>query len=90
MFFRFENLPDRQCPVVSSSETEFGEMLRAIAEFDNEHPASSFPRLLGFPDVTVLVIGRVITQTAVARADRFFDHNTWLASDLLKGWSSIR
>ena len=54
-------------------------MLAAVVEFDNEHPASSFPTLVGFPDVAVLVCGRVVTQTSAGRVDRFFDYRFRIA-----------
>ncbi len=43
----------------------------AVGKFQHEHPASSTPRPVCLPDVGVLVGGRVVTQTAAARVDRF-------------------
>ncbi len=67
-------------------ETEFGVMLAAVIEFDNEHPASSFPSPVSLPYVVVLVCGRVVTQTTVAGVDRFFNHRALFAGEA-QSWS---
>src|SRR6266568_2463965 len=54
-------------------------MLAAVVESDNQHPAGSLPAFIRFPDVAVLVCGRVVTQTAAARVDRFFDDHARFA-----------
>ena len=54
-------------------------MLAAVVKPDNEHTARSFPRLLGFPDVRVLVDRRIVAKAAAAGAGRSFDHRSWFA-----------
>ncbi len=61
------------------SESEVGEMLAAVVEFDDEHSTGSFPSLVRLPDVVVLVSSRVVTQTTATRVDCFFDHQTRFA-----------
>ncbi len=46
-------------------------MLAALIQFQGEHSTSSFPRLVGLPDVAVLIGRRVVAQTTAARIDRF-------------------
>src|SRR5229473_2837597 len=61
--------PLSQISCLNLFEAEFRQVLAAVVEFDNEHPASPFPTLVSFPDVAVLVCGRVVTQTAAARVE---------------------
>ncbi len=60
-------------------ETELGIMLGAVAEFQDEYPASSLPRFVDFPDVFVTVGHGIISHTAAARIDRFVDCDTRFA-----------
>src|ERR1700675_1896632 len=57
-----EPLSARQISYLNLPETEFGEMLAAVIEFENEHPAGSFPGFIRLPDVAVC--GRVVAQNA--------------------------
>lgn len=52
-------------------ETEFGVMFATVNQSDNEYPTSAFPRFVGFPDVLVTVARGIVSQTAVARRNRF-------------------
>src|SRR5262245_39821028 len=63
-------------------------MLCAVRKPQDEHPASSFPGLLSFPDVAVLAAGRVVAQTASARVDCFLDHITRLVDVTRNGAGS--
>lgn len=46
-------------------------MLAAIIQFQDEHSTSSFPRLVGLPNIAALIGRRVVAQTTAARIDRF-------------------
>jgi len=71
--------PAGQISCLNLFETEFRQVLAAIIKSDDEHSTSPFPGPVGFPDVAILVCGRVVTQTVAARADRFFDHRARFA-----------
>ena len=48
-------------------------MLTAVVQDEDKHSACSPPRLVGFPDILVLIGRRVIAQAASAGIDGFFD-----------------
>jgi hypothetical protein len=41
-------------------ETEFGEMVAAVAELDDHYSASSFPSFFGFPHVSMFSLAHLI------------------------------
>ena len=71
--------PAGQISCLNLFEAEFRQVLAAIVESDDEHSTTSFPGFIRSPDVAVLIRGRVVTQSAAACVDRFFNHRAGVA-----------